>query len=226
MKLFLFITLILLAPLNSLSKTMNEQIWNSLRFDFHSDKKKTIYSVEFNHRQKDTFRDFSQFFIRPMIGQRINNNLTIWFGVMQVWGHNSQNFREFRPYQLLNYKTPIKNSKLIFLSHSRLDQRFIQGESNMSLRFKQNIGLSYQFYESIKGSLHYQVFNESFFRLNNSQWAGPKGYEQNRFITGLQLKTNILNQKTQLNLMWGRQDFQLNRYNNLILFSMLMDINI
>jgi hypothetical protein len=180
----------------------DHHIWNTLRIEGNIDinaEDELPFSIELHHRLRDNMQNFHQFLIRPMIGQRLNDQTTLWYGVAYIATDvQGEIVEEYRLFQLLTYNTKIKDSVLL-VSGTRLEQRFVEHDDLVNHRLRQMIRITFPIWQKNQHRLDLFIANELFLRLNQTQWAGNRGFDQNRFVIGIDFRTHLHHQPVILN---------------------------
>ena len=140
-----------------------------------------------NHaRFMDDSDGFDVSIIRPGLGYSLMDNLSGWVGY--GWIHTDPaeggSFDEHRIWQQLIWSTMLEPVSLS--SRTRLEQRFMEDESETGWRLRQFVKLTYPF--SFEPRLRLAVYDEAFFDLNDTDWGAESGFNQNRVFVGFGLK--------------------------------------
>jgi hypothetical protein len=141
---------------------------------------------------KNDAQDFSQFILRPMLGYNLNEHQTLWVGYALITQERQGEIvNEQRLFQMVTFKGKISDSPLVYLASTRLEERVLENYDELNLRLRQSLRLAIPLMgnKNFKLSLVFQ--DEVFIRLNQTQWAGPKGFDQNRLYIGLEHQTKI-----------------------------------
>lgn len=184
-------------------------MWNWIRVDgvlntpedLEILKDRMVYSIETQYRLKNNLEDFNQLILRPMLGYKIDETRTLWLGYTYVAQDiNGEIVSENRLFQMITYSAKLNKSPVVFMGNTRLEQRFIENDSELAFRLRQLLRVSYDLFSlnpETKVGLFFQ--DEVFLRLNDS-WAGQAGYDQNRAVIGLEVKTKIKNTPVTFNV--------------------------
>jgi hypothetical protein len=155
-------------------------------------KDRGVYSIEVQYRLRNNLEDFHQLVLRPMLGYKIDDSRTLWLGYTYVAQDvNGEMVSENRLFQMITYSGKINKTPILFMGATRIEERLLEDKNELAIRLRQLIRISYdvfQINQSTKLGLFFQ--DEVFIRMNQS-WAGQAGYDQNRAIVGLELKTKI-----------------------------------
>lgn len=164
-------------------------------------KDRIVYSIETQYRLKNDLEDFHQLLLRPMLGYKIDETRTLWLGYTYVAQDvNGEIVSENRLFQMITYSAKLNKSPVVFMGNTRLEQRFIENDSELAFRLRQLLRVSFDLFSlnpETKVGLFFQ--DEIFLRLNDS-WAGQSGYDQNRAVVGLEFKTKIKNTPVSFNV--------------------------
>lgn len=164
-------------------------------------KDRGVYSVEVQYRLRNNLQDFHQIILRPMLGYKIDQDRTLWIGYTYVGQDiNGEYVNEHRLFQMITYTAKSQNAPLVFMGNTRLEERLLENEEELNFRLRQVVRISYDIFK-LKNETKLGLFfqDEVFLRLNES-WAGKQGYDQNRAVLGLEVKTKIKNTPVTLNV--------------------------
>jgi len=205
------------------AQDLNDEIlWSQIRVDGKIKNAFTLghknfdllHSTEFHHRLKNEFKDFAQLILRPMLGLELSKHTVIWSGVAYIATEvNGEITNEVRPFQLITYSIGPSETQFRFLLGTRLEQRLLEDEEQISLRLRQFLKLNYDFYKKENHTLSLFFQDEAFFRLNNTEWAGETGFDQNRIWVGVEYIYDHPDYRLTLGLGYNQQYF-LNRSNH------------
>ena len=122
--------------------------------------------------------------LRPGIGYRVADTLSLWLGYARVTLHPGENIDEDRIWQQATY--PLGSLLGGGLSgRSRLEQRFRDGGSDTGHRFRQFLRWSRPLGDS---NFSVVLWDELFVGLNDTEFGQPSGFDQNRAFVGLAMK--------------------------------------
>jgi hypothetical protein len=176
--------------------------WNWIRFegtidrpeDLEPKNDKLAYSMEIHYRLKNNASDFNQLLLRPMLGYKVDEDTTLWLGTTLVeFEKNGEILSEYRVFQMISYGHKLNKLPIVLLGNTRVEERFLEGEDEMNLRIRQLLRASIEIFKFENSSLSLIFQNEYFLRLTDTEWAGAKGFDQNRFMLGLDYKTKLGN---------------------------------
>lgn len=147
--------------------------------------KNVRWYAEVQARWKDDLKNFDQGFLRPALNFALSEKASLWLGYVYAdtktaKGHSYED-RWWQQFQYLS-----KYNDITWLSRSRLEQRHLDSGDKTSYRFRQQVRASWP----LNGSddLSYLVWDEAFWNINDSQWAGASGFNQNRLFAGVMWK--------------------------------------
>ncbi len=141
----------------------------------------------------DNAGHIDQLLLRPALGYKLRENLSIWQGYAWVGYFNQAHkpsqspfFDENRIYQEVNYTHKFDSFKI--LSRTRLEERWIEHADGTALRFRTMLRGMYPFPMAPEWAL--VAYDEIFVNLNTvgttKGGKGPAaGYDQNRFFVGV-----------------------------------------
>ena len=169
-----------------LIKAMDEdsRLWQAFIAEGNITKDVRWYA-EVQARWKDDVKNFDQGFLRPALNFALSEKASLWLGYAYADtkvanGHT----HEDRWWQQFQYVS--KYNDITWLTRSRLEQRHLDSGDSASYRFRQQIRASLPI--NGRNDLSYLVWDEVFWNVNDSQWAGSEGFNQNRLFTGLMWK--------------------------------------
>jgi hypothetical protein len=152
------------------------------------------YSMEIHYRLKNDMSDFHQMILRPMLGYKLDDTSTIWLGYAYIGQDRNGNFvNEHRTFQMITYSAKIGKTPIVFVGNTRLEQRMLENEQEMNLRIRQMVRFSADLFKIKNGTFALFFQDELFLRLNETNWSGQSGFDQNRLSIGLDYKTKIKN---------------------------------
>ncbi len=148
--------------------------------------------MEVNPRIGDDVTNIDQLLLRPAIGYKLTENISIWQGYAWVGNFNQAHtppqspfFDENRIYQQVNYKHAFGSVK--FLSRTRLEERWIEHADGTAVRFRQMFRVAVPI--QVAPEWAFVAYDEIFMNLNtvgSSKGKGPSaGVDQNRFFLGI-----------------------------------------
>lgn len=160
------------------------RLWQSVIAEGYINQDLRWYA-EIQGRWKDDIKHFDQALLRPAINYALSDKSTLWFGYSYVdtktaTGHTYED----RWWQQFQYVS--KHNDVTWLSRTRLEQRNLDHGDSTSNRVRQQLRASWP----INGAdnLSYLVWDEFFWNMNDTRWAGDSGFNQNRLFTGIMWK--------------------------------------
>lgn len=175
---------VLLATASTPAAANDTQLWFNTTF-FGSVENLAFYS-EVQPRFGNGISQLDQFFFRPAIGWKINENLTLYQGYAYVEDRGgSQVNVEDRSFQEINWKmgefNGIKTS-----SRTRFEQRWRSDGKDVGFRLRSQLRLSAPLGERAK-SVSALGWSEVFVALNDADWGPRSGFDQVRTFAGLEI---------------------------------------
>lgn len=165
------------------------------------------YWLEGQERIGDDISRSSQTLFRPGLGYALTQNTSLWVGY--AWVQTSAPFT-LRPFvenriweQLLWVK---KSTHATFISRTRIEQRFLRNNPRTAYRARQLLKVSIPFKNQSKWS--WVSSEEVFWHHNNYNAGRGKGFDQNRFFTGLGYQFN-----SQISTEMGYMNQYIHRFN-------------
>ena len=184
--------------------------------------KKFKTSLEINPRIQENITHINQLFVRPSVGYKLNDNLSIWQGFGWITNYIPRFSREERLWQQLLHEKSFSKFKLT--NRLRLEERFMQDVHGVPLRTRYLLRAMFPFEKTKKW---FFVTSDELFVNFDNHFEGPQaGIDQNRFFVGLNHKIS-----DNVNLEGGYQMQYLNRQspttdrlNHIILINMYFDL--
>ena len=148
--------------------------------------KKVKGYFEVNPRIQENGTHINQLLVRPALGYKLNENLSIWQGYGWVTNYLPRFFREQRIWQQILHEKEFP--KFTLINRLRLEERFMQNVEGVNLRTRYMLKGIYPIGKrKIWGIV---MYDELFINLV-SHFGGPQaGIDQNRFFVGLNRKIN------------------------------------
>lgn len=147
---------------------------------------KVKWWMEGQGRFADDSSKFSQAIVRPGIGYQITDTTSVWVGY--AWTptttpYVSNTFDEHRAWQQLIWSDKFSWGRLT--SRSRLEERFVPSHigNDMAARYRHLLKAAIPL--SFAPGFSYIIQSEAFVGLNDTDWVPRRGFDQNRFFTGL-----------------------------------------
>ena len=204
----LLVTLASFAPEAYTQDDTDHTAWSWVRVDGQLDdlssqeskQTKFPYSIEWHYRLKNDAQDFSQFILRPMLGYNLNEKQTLWVGYALITqDRQGEIVNEQRLFQMITFKGKVSDSPMVYLASTRLEERVLENYDELNLRLRQSLRIAIPLMENKNFKLSLIFQDEVFLRLNETQWAGARGYDQNRLYIGLEHQTKIGNTSVAIN---------------------------
>lgn len=124
--------------------------------------------------------------VRPGIGYKVSENLSLWTGYAWVVSEATgrENITDNRFWQQATYN--IGESELGKLSgRTRFENRFFRSGDDTGFRIRQ----AFKWTKPLKNSFYTSLWNETFIALNDVKFASTQGYDQNRTHIGFGWKS-------------------------------------
>ena len=143
--------------------------------------------AELQPRWREEGEKFDQLLLRPGIFYKLDAKSSVWFGYAKVVNHpdGKPTREENRLWQQYSYSFD-KIGSVAIQSRTRLEQRRLENASDTEHRLRQMIKLSMPL--SFSPNVSAVVSDEYFVKLNNTDWGGKSGFDQNRLFLGLGYK--------------------------------------
>ena len=139
-------------------------------------------------RFRDDAEELGVSIIRPGLGWKVSNRLSLWGGVARVTVYrDGPDIDEDRIWQQATYSlgTPFGGS---LSGRSRLEQRFRDDQGDdTGWRFRQFVRWAKPIGD---GPFGWLVWNELFWGLNDADWGQRDGFDQNRLLLGITWQWN------------------------------------
>jgi hypothetical protein len=151
--------------------------------DPHAEDGKWRWWFDGQMRFFDDFDGFGQSLVRPGVGYKLTEKLTVWSGY--AWIHTDPesppNTDEHRVWEQVTWTHKFDPTTLDL--RSRLEQRFVDTGDDTGLRFRQSVALRRPVEFAPKFTL--VAWDEFFFHLNDTDWGVREGFDQNRAFLGV-----------------------------------------
>jgi Protein of unknown function (DUF2490) len=173
---------LLATPVAAHAATEDFQTWNGLNFSTHVAKNVPI-TLELNGRMVDDSSRLGVTVFRPAIGYKISDSVTVFLGYthQKTINDGRADVNENRIHQQLNWRVG-KIGKATLNLRARLEQRWINGSSDMGWRVRERLQLQIPL-KPKKTNL--VVSNELLFSLNTTNWGARAGFDQMRNFIGV-----------------------------------------
>jgi hypothetical protein len=157
--------------------------------------KRFRYNLEFHYRTKGDGGDFNSAIVRPYLGYSIGPDMDVWVGYAYVpFEKGGAIQHEHRLVQMLTYKTKLGEKKaVLFMSKTRLEERFVEDHHEISVRVRQLAKLSIPL-PFTPAEKKFKIFfsDEILFNLNSTYIKGEAGKFENRMSVGISMETKLL----------------------------------
>ena len=181
---FFFILIYLPAISSSQASEEDSRFWQAFIAEGNISDNVRWYA-ESQARWKDDAQIFDQGFFRPALNLALSKNSTLWLGYVYADTKTANRHTyEDRWWQQFQYASQYND--FTWLSRSRLEQRHLHNGDKTSHRFRQQARISWPI--NHRNDVSYLVWDEAFWNLNDSNWAGDSGFNQNRLFTGIMWK--------------------------------------
>lgn len=139
--------------------------------------------LEGQGRWRNEGEDLELAFVRPGVGYALSSRTTVWlgYGLFDTDPVGRPSFLEHRVWQQLSWNAPVEGFTLS--SRTRVEQRFVEDESETGWRLRQMVKFTLPLTES-KGTF-LSVWDEGFYDANDTRWGERTGFRQNRAFAGL-----------------------------------------
>ena len=160
----------------------DEQIWLA-QFSTFSVGNRWLVFTEAQARQTDGVGRLGQIILRPAVGYQVSDTVSVYAGY--AWVRTQPEGRaastEHRAYQQLSLRLVGGPGKVTLASRTRLEQRFIEGRSDMGWRVRNLIRLDVPLGKGV-GAI---VSGEPFVNLDTTTWGQRAGFDQMRGFAGI-----------------------------------------
>ncbi|OYY96120.1 MAG: hypothetical protein B7Y32_07485 [Methylophilales bacterium 16-45-7] len=162
--------------------------WLTLNHDYHLNDQWRI-NLHLQPRWRNEGSAFDQIIYRPSLYYKVNPSLSLGAGYGFILTHlpSGGNTHEHRIWEDVIYQTNL-TEQIKFLSRSRLEQRALEGQSDVAHRFRQTVRFSMPTH--IINGLSAVFYDEYFINTNNASWGVHRGFDQNRAFIGVNYQLN------------------------------------
>lgn len=146
-----------------------------------------VYFAEIQSRFGRDMGGLDQMLLRPAIGVKLSDRLTVFQGYAYVRTPQSGGgeTREHRSFQQINWSLG-KVARGPLSSRTRLEQRWVSGGDDMGWRLRQMIRLAVPLTER-SGGVSALAYAEGFVALNDTDWGARDGFDRLRSFAGLEM---------------------------------------
>ena len=172
-----------LTPIAAHAATADDfEIWSVLQAS-GSISGNIVGGLELSGRMVDDASRLGVAIVRPTIGYKISNAVTVHLGYVHqtTINQNRRDTQEDRIFQQFNW-TMGKIGKGTLSSRTRFEQRFVNTGNDTGLRFR--VQLRYTVPMKAKGT-NFVVASEPIIALNTTNWGQREGFEQWRNFVGV-----------------------------------------
>lgn len=156
------------------------RVWTSLVMDGPLGEK-TRWTTEIQPRWRNNAGDFDQLIVRPSVSYALSDKSSVALGYAYVETDTGRRTsKEDRLWQQFSYQS--KYEGYSWSSRTRLEQRELDLGDDTSHRLRQMLRASHPMASESKW--HWLGWNELFVNLNDTNWAGGSGFNQNRLFAG------------------------------------------
>ncbi len=131
----------------------------------------------------DDFDGYGQTLIRPGVGYKLTDKLTLWAGYS--WIHTEPNpalhFEEHRVWEQITWSHKFDSTTLD--SRTRLEQRILEIGDDTGMRLRQLVALRRPM--GFAPNFTWVGWDEFFIHLNDTDWGARNGFDQNRAFLGV-----------------------------------------
>lgn len=179
----LIIAAALLAPsAMAFAADEDRQVWSSVNASTNLGSR-GVLSLEGQVRLTDDASRFGQFVLRPSIGFKLNPNTTLSLGY--AYGHSDPigpgQINEHRIWQQMSYPLISTTEGVTVTGRSRLEQRWIEGASDMGWRYRQQLRLT----APLSNGVRAVAWSELFLSLDDTRWGQNSGLDRWRNALGI-----------------------------------------
>jgi hypothetical protein len=162
------------------------QIWslNTARFAIDQDRKWEAY-LELQPRFDTSAPNRGRILFRPGIWYNIDSRQNLMLGVLDLTDIEF-NFKEFRIWEQYQRSDALEFTSaptLTLVNRTRLEQRFLQGSSDLGLRLRHMLRAQQPIHAGSPWS--WVVFDELFIGINHNTSQPSPGFDQNRVFAGI-----------------------------------------
>lgn len=188
-KLCLWLLLLGVSPYVSAEDTIEDgRFWLTLSHDYHINERWRL-NLHLQPRWRQEGGEFDQIIYRPGIYYKVAPSLSLGVGYGYILTHltSGGNTHEQRLWQDVIYQANLTED-IKFLSRSRLEQRHLEGRSDVAHRFRQTVRFAVP--TQLISGLSAVFYDEYFVNMNDASWGVHKGFDQNRAFFGVNYQWN------------------------------------
>jgi hypothetical protein len=145
-----------------------------------------VYFLEVQSRFGEGVSQLSQMLIRPAIGIRLSDRVTVYQGYANVRTPlaNGVETRENRSFQQVNWSLG-RPGGIAVSSRTRLEQRWLSNGGDLGWRLRQMVRGAAPI--GAEGKVALLAWGEVFVALNDADWGARGGFDRSRGFAGLEL---------------------------------------
>ena len=183
-----FIWILAIFPgMNALADNVDDfGVWGAVQGQgsfTHSDSEvsKWQWWMEGQARWFDNASGLGQSIIRPGVGYKLSDQVSIWLGYAWVRTSPSEKKHtdEHRVWQQLSWSNAYSWGSLS--TRTRLEQRFLNNGDDTGWRFRQFLKYTHPL---VTERVYLSLWDEVFVNFNNTDWGASSGFGQNRMFAG------------------------------------------
>jgi hypothetical protein len=179
--------------------------------------------MEVNPRFGDDVSELDQLLLRPAIGYKLTDRLSLWQGYAWIGNYQPRFSEEHRVFQQLLYKRMFPFVTL--LSRSRLEERIIDNADGTAVRVRTLLRGDFPLPQAPDWAI--VVYDEIFVNLNAVGNGPDSGLDQNRFFLGMNRRfTKQFNMDLgyQMQALNNRSAGLINQINHIILLQFFINL--
>jgi hypothetical protein len=179
--------------------------------------------MEVNPRFGDDISELDQLLLRPAVGYKLTDHLSLWQGYAWVGNYQPSFREEHRVFQQLLYRRKFPFVKV--LSRSRLEERFIGNTDGAAVRARTILRGDFPLPNAPEWA--FVVYDEIFVNVNSVGNGPESGFDQNRFFLGMNREfTKYFNMDLgyQMQALNNSQPGHINQINHIILLQFFINL--
>ena len=179
--------------------------------------------MEVNPRFGDDVSQLDQLLLRPAIGYKLTDHVSLWQGYAWIGNYQPSFREENRLFQQLIYKQTFPFVKVF--SRSRLEERFMEHTDGTALRARTMLRGDVPLLQIPDWA--FVVYDEIFVNLNTVGNGPESGFDQNRLFLGMNHQlTKYFNMDFgyQMQALNNSQSGLINQINNIILLQCFINL--
>jgi len=179
--------------------------------------------MEVQPRFEDNVSELGQLILRPAIGYKLTDHLSIWQGYAWIGDYQPTFIEENRVFQQVTYKRAFPSIRL--QSRTRLEERIIDQADGTAVRFRTLLRGDFPLPNATAWAI--VMFDEIFVNLNTVGHGPNAGFNQNRFFLGVNHQlTQHLNMDLgyQMQAVNGGQSGLINDISHIIFLQMAINL--